>query len=281
MTHPVMQSEETYVPPPPTVLPPVPVMGTTVEPISSPPPLPSPIALEHRVTATADFNAKGSWLAITSDVITYPVRADGWFILIPGSVIGLLVALGMCLPLVNIFALAGLCFFGAYYMTVVEGTVEGKDLPPDWPGIDSPWDYIFRPSLNLLAALMVSITPALLLRTAFNGEENLPWWAELGGDLFTTVYAPMAVLSLAVHGSKMAVFPHVVIPAIFRTLPGYILAICVLAGVQMILAIMHLIASLIPLLGAVLAVLVSFYGLICQARLTGLLYRRYDHRLNW
>jgi hypothetical protein len=98
---------------------------------------------------------------------------------------------------------------------------------------------------------------------------------------FRALYWPMAVLGFAWGSSAAFLLPHLVIPAILRTISGYwvvAVSLAVLtAGTGAALAL----AQLVPVVGGVIGYSCALYGLVAQGRLLGLFHRRYRERIGW
>ena len=104
---------------------------------------------------------------------------------------------------------------------------------------------------------------------------------ELIGFCLYWMYLPMATLSVVYHGTFSAAFPHRVIPAIAKCMPGYLLGVGALAGGEALQELLTVPFSAIPYIGLAIPFLIYFYSLVVQARLTGTLYLRYQDRIGW
>ena len=113
------------------------------------------------------------------------------------------------------------------------------------------------------------------------GEETVLLAVEGPVCLFGMAYFPLALLSYAVQGGASSLLPHQVLPAMYRAGTGFL----AMMGLQMTLALLMapvlILSLLIPWVGSILAVLVAFYVMMVHARLVGLFYRRYQHKLGW
>jgi hypothetical protein len=75
--------------------------------------------------------------------------------------------------------------------------------------------------------------------------------------------------------------PNIVIPALLRSMPGYLLVVAVLVLVFVISNVAEAFASRVFLVGWFLSAAISLYFLMAQARLMGLLYIRQQDRIGW
>lgn len=155
------------------------------------------------------------------------------------------------------------------------------DRMPDWPNFTDFLDDILHPFLRLLGLVLVSFGPWIALMVFL--EEDTPFylvWVFLALGL-GCLYFPMAVLDSSAYGNLLAALPHVVFPAVFRSLPLYALAVLALVIVFVLSAIAGDFAAVIPIAGWFVAAAVSLYSLVFQARFIGLIYRHKRDDLGW
>src|SRR5690606_21456315 len=105
--------------------------------------------------------------------------------------------------------------------------------------------------------------------------------AMIGALVFSCCYFPMAVLATQAFGGVGAALPHVVIPAIIKALPGYLLALAALILVFVICALAQDFIAKVPFIGWFVSSAVALYGLMFQGRLIGLIYVAKQDRLGW
>ena len=91
----------------------------------------------------------------------------------------------------------------------------------------------------------------------------------------------MAVLAAQAFGGLGAGLPHVVFPAIFRALPGYLFAVVALVVGVVVCAVVQAFTAAVPYVGWFLTAAVALYSLMFQARLIGLIYRAKSDELGW
>lgn len=237
----------------------------------------------HRAAQRQAQFQERAFLLLLPSAICYPVRGKGLFVLIAGAmffwVMGLLGQYSLLGALVKIAVFGYLC---SYLFNVIGQTATGDDEPPDWPDLSRMYDDILCPIGRMVSALVVSLLPLIIL--AVLAIEQIyagywTFWVAAGAGLF---YLPMALTSMAVHDSVGGLNPAVVLPAIGKTLCGYLVAVGALA--LSLVAGYYLeafLAGLVPVLGSLLAGAASLYFLILQGRLLGLLYLNYRSRLDW
>ena len=221
-----------------------------------------------------------SWLALIGDAVAYPVRKGGMFILMPGMVLGVLLVMGTFAPVLGYGAMLAMGYFSAFYINVVMSTINGANRVPDWPDVSSIMDDLVYPALQMTAASVVAGLPLIIYQLAGN-ELAGSGLAYLGCLAFAACYLPMAVLSTCFHGDYRTVLPDYVLPAIMRSLPGYLLP----AGLLFLLSVMDglisWVADGIPLIGSLGAMIAGPYLSIVHGRMVGLIYRRYQERIGW
>ena len=91
----------------------------------------------------------------------------------------------------------------------------------------------------------------------------------------------MAVLAAQAFGSLGAALPHVVIPAVLRALPGYLIAVVALVAGFVVCDVAQALTAGIPYVGWFLTAVVALYSLMFQGRLIGLIYRTKSDKLGW
>jgi len=91
----------------------------------------------------------------------------------------------------------------------------------------------------------------------------------------------MAVLATRAFGNLGAALPHVVFPAIFKSLPGYLLSLMALALVFIVCGFVEMFASKVPYIGWFLTSAVALYAMMFQGRLIGLIYIDKRDKLGW
>lgn len=93
----------------------------------------------------------------------------------------------------------------------------------------------------------------------------------------------MACIAVVMTDSLTEALPHRVLPAIKRCLPEYFMPVVVLIFIKVVTVLIQGVATFVlpTFLSAILISLITFYGLIMQARITGLTCQRFRERIQW
>jgi len=217
-----------------------------------------------------------------TDALTYPFRQGGWLMIIVGSAFAFLINIGGNVPLAGLaVTLFGAGYFGSFYLSIISSTILGRDHTPDWLDFTSFLDDIISPFLRLLGLTIISFLPLFLVLIFGQKEQAWVLPAIILAALYGCFYFPMAVLAMLSYGGVLAALPPIVFPAIFRCMPGYILAVVALMLSFFIGALVEEFCGYIPYVGWVLGAAVGLYSLMIQARLIGLLYRQKRDDIGW
>jgi len=199
-----------------------------------------------------------------------------------GAVVSVILDFLQNAPIVGFIAgIFGAGYFGSFYLSVINATMIDRDEVPEFPSFTDFLDDILWPLLRLIGLTILSFFPVFVL--GFFGDEGASWYgpAVLCAVAWGCFYFPMAVMATLAFGGLGAALPHIVIPAIVRSLPGYLLAVLALVLGVILLAVVEILTASIPYAGWFLAALVGFYSLMFQGRLIGLVYRTKRDRLGW
>ena len=228
----------------------------------------------------------------------YPMKADGWILLIVGTILFLVLDgvgyLGKFVPfygvaLVGVIGMFGAGYLFAYLRLILNASALGEDEMPDWPEMTGVISAFFE----LLGTVCFCFAPAigLTLYAAYmgahgNNESPSIWlgWAIAASLILGCLYFPMAFLAMAMFDSIGGVNPLLVIPSIAKVLKDYLLTV-VMFGLILILrwlAMKYLKVVLpVPLLPTFVSDLVGLYLMTVEARVLGLLYRENKSELGW
>jgi len=215
------------------------------------------------------------------DALSYPVRGSGWIMILMGAIFSVVLDLLQFAPLIGIaVALFSYGYFGAFYLDIISTTMTDRDEVPDWPSFSSFIDDILSPFIRLVGLVLISFLPVFALLFA---DQKDPWFipAMIGAVVYGCFYFPMAVLAAQAFGGLGAALPHIVFPAVFRALPGYLLAVVALVVGVVICGVAQAFTADIPYVGWFLTAAVALYSLMFQGRLIGLIYRTKCHKLGW
>jgi hypothetical protein len=272
-----------YIPPPPSL----PVMSAAVS-------VPILVVKEEvpkveakREEPTEEISpeaALNEWIiSVLKDAISYPTRKHGWAILVPGAVLTIAMPIVALLPILGpIICLGIFGFLAAYYLDIIGTSTNGDRALPDWPVVTNMAEDIFWPALKVIGVCFISFAPSILYSLIQGKVAN----DGVIGSLFyliSAAYIPMACIALVMTDSLTSALPHRVIPAIKRCLPEYLVPVLVLISIKVLTVLVEGLSVLIlpVLLSAILTSLITFYGLILQARITGLTCHRFRERIQW
>ena len=220
-----------------------------------------------------------------TDALSYPVRHNGWIMIVIGAIFSVVLEIFQKYQFSALIGLAvalfGAGYFGAFYLDIVTTTMEGEKVVPDWPDITSFWDDLMIPLLRLAGLLILSFGPALAV--LIFGDPEASWYlpAILAAIVYGCFYFPMSVLAAQALGGLGAALPHIVLPAVVKALPGYIVALGALGLVLIMSKYAQVIAAHIPYIGWLLTSALALYGMMFQGRLIGLIYVAKRAKLGW
>ena len=216
------------------------------------------------------------------DALTYPVRRNGWVMILVGAIFSVILDVLKFAPVMGtLVAVFSVGYFGAFYLEIVGTTMIGRDEVPDWPSFSSFWDDIISPFVRLLLLIVFSFGPVMAI--AIFADDEALWFgpAIIGAIIFGCFYFPMAVLATQAFGGIGAALPQIVLPAVFKALPGYLSALGALVLVFGVCAFAQYFTAKIPFVGWFLTAAVALYGLMFQGRLIGLIYIEKQDKLGW
>jgi hypothetical protein len=260
--------------PPPTLPPPTLAPPSLPSPlVSALPPAPPPV-VKVREKAKAVEVSLDSWSAMLRDSLLYPMRKDGWAVIFGAALLCSIPIIGAALLL----CVVG--FAAPYYLRVVETTIGGDDKAPDWPAVSNFMDDIAQPLVAFFFAGLLAALPYILYQKLVPPEEQ-SMIILLVCEAFRALYWPMAVLGFAWGSSAAFLLPHLVIPAILRTIGGYWVVAASLAVLAAGTGLAFALAQLVPLVGGLIGYSCALYGFVSQGRLLGLFHRRYREQIGW
>lgn len=216
------------------------------------------------------------------DALSYPIRRGGWIMIVLGAVFSVILDVLQAAPLFGlVVAVFGAGYFGSFYLSIINSTMIDRDEVPEWPDFSDFMDDILSPLLRLIGLVIFSFLPAFVLM--FFWDEDAVWCipAMCAALAWGSFYFPMATMATLAFGGLGAALPHIVLPGIFRSLPGYLLVVAALILGFVISSLAEMLAAHIPYIGWFVAAAVGFYGLMFQGRLIGLLYRVKRDKLGW
>lgn len=208
------------------------------------------------------------------DALAYPLRKHGWQIIVVSTIVWLLMALTLALPMINVglFVLYA-AYFGAYYLKILSETVNGNDVMPNWPDFMNIVDDILKPALRLVVIVALTWLPFILVVVIHTRVIHVPRMVGLVALVYGVFSFPMTALLVQVSGRYRAGLPHLVLPAMWELGWRYVLVavVCNVAVLAWVYLPKLLFGSNVA--GAIFNVALLIYTLAFQARITGLLYR--------
>jgi hypothetical protein len=216
------------------------------------------------------------------NALLYPFKGSGWIMMVLGAVLAVLLNIASFAPILGCavsFYSAG--YFTAFYFEIITSTVNGEANCPDWPNVTNVWDDLLHPLLHLFGAILVSFLPLLICLYTLDKTSEHFHAALWGAAGFGCLYFPMAILGIVQFGNLCGTLPHLVLPALWRCLPGYLLAVVTLILVLILSAVVQELAEKVAFLRWLLTSAVSLYFLMVQARFIGLLYVKNEARIGW
>jgi hypothetical protein len=215
-------------------------------------------------------------------MFAYPLRGDGKWMIFGGGV-GVCLAqlasmvLGLAGMIIGMF-LAG--YFAMYALRNIATSANGERDPSGWPDIRTP-DDVVSPLLQVFGSLALYLGPVA-------GYLTYLWVANVPGSA-TVTYAllaagvfclPMGLLSVALRDSLRGLNPLIVLPAIVKVFPAYLVTLLAI-GVACAMVYPLSLLFRIPLLGSLVGAMFEVYWLTAVTYVVGLIYHAYEKRLGW
>ena len=216
------------------------------------------------------------------DALSYPIRRNGWVMILAGAIFSVILHVLQFAPFIGIVvSIFSAGYFGAFYLDIISTSMSDRDEVPDWPSFTSFLDDILSPFVRLVCLVLISFGP--LIGLAFFADHKVSWFAPaiVGAIVYGYIYFPMAVLASLAFGGIGAALPHIVFPAVVRSLPGYLLAVVALVFGMFFCGLAQAFAKDVPFVGWFLTAAITLYSLMFQGRLIGLIYRDKSDKLGW
>jgi hypothetical protein len=239
-------------------------------------------------------------------VLAYPFAGRGGYALFAAALLWSLVATFVAAGgVIAIGSALIVVFFATTYLitflfSITASTTAGRDELPDWPDTGEVHLSFGRNVVALLVLLSLTFFPKLALDEydgvvramaihSAQAELNLSFRDHLDGSagaLSTLgalavgqLYVPMGLLILALGGRVRDLAPWIVLPAILRTGPAYLIAGAAWLGLLVLQVVSFMLGLALPILGPLLSNFVSLWLLTVAMRIIGLLYRTHGHRM--
>jgi hypothetical protein len=228
------------------------------------------------------------FFALWRSAFSYPVKKDGVFLLVCGTVVfGFLDGARWVLSYFKFAGFLGLAYWlclimgigylFAFMQNIVQASSQGEEKMPDWPEISGFWDDLAVPCFRFGFVWFVCLGPGLAVMLSGHPLAGVPLL------LLGLFCLPMAILTVCLADGIGGLNPVIIfsgigkVPLPYLTICGIFLAVIALVnGVQMLLELTG-----IPILPTVISTFISLYGLTMEMRLLGLLYWTNKSKLAW
>ncbi|MBN2120269.1 MAG: hypothetical protein JW734_04365 [Candidatus Omnitrophica bacterium] len=210
----------------------------------------------------------------------------------------------------SIFGFATALFVAGYiiawFIGIIHSTANGEDDLAAWPEFRDFWSDIIHPYLLFMLTAFLCRLPALL------SYFGLLYLAGVSSSIFSlfavfinpfaaayaflplygiilvalleilgAIYFPMGILAVALYGTVGALHPRVVVPSIFKALGPYTIVCFLFMVIGMMNALSSFFGVILPVIGLLMTYPFTFYLIIVQARILGLIYRTHAEKLDW
>lgn len=205
-----------------------------------------------------------------SDVLKFPFKGTGKYILIIGAILSLILSFASYIPLLGIIIAIGASgYFAAYFFAIINSTASGKDEACDWPDFRDFWSDLVGPWLLMLSAMFFSFGPSLILILIFDPS----YMVRTGLLALGFIHLPMAILRVAIFNTMGSAFWLNTFPVIMNCLSQYFILLLILGALIVINMVIDGIISSIPVLGWFLGFFLWMYSLMVGGRVLGLFYK--------
>jgi len=205
-----------------------------------------------------------------SDVLKFPFKGTGKYILIIGAILSLILSFASYIPFLGIFIAIGASgYFAAYFFAIINSTASRKDEASDWPDFRDFWSDLVGPWLLMLSAMFFSFAPSVILILIFEPSDMV----RTGLLALGFIHLPMAILRVAIFNTMGSAFWLNTFPVIMNCLSQYFILLLIIGALIVINMIIDGIISSIPILGWFLGFFLWMYSLMVGGRVLGLFYR--------
>ena len=176
------------------------------------------VSESEAATATGRYKSFWHWLPT---FLAYPLRGEGLYILLVGTIVFSiveLIATFMIFAIVVASIIAG--FLCKYYVKVIRLSARGIDVPPSWGEIDTAdmGDFLRQFLRTAAVAVFYAAFPVLYYLFVSDGETDPIFWLLIGLAVFAY---PMALLAVLYYEDVLEVNPYTVLRSIFRVPSRY------------------------------------------------------------
>lgn len=219
--------------------------------------------------------------ALFKDSFRYPFRENGRMILIWGTILSGIPALTAWIPMIGpIVSLLIGAYLCAVFFEVMVTTATGSDDCSGFPDLSDILEDLIMPFIKIVAALLVSFLPYLILLFSLSDSALFQPLSYLL-IVFGIAYFPMAILAVGILHTFTALSPHIVVPAIKDAGGFYWVIVGILILVFVLESVVEAIFGDFFFLGVVTSAFIGMLALMINGRLIGLLYRNREEELGW
>jgi len=199
------------------------------------------------------------------DAITYPLRMNGFIIIIGGA---LFLAFPLPIPLVGFITFWIMLFlFPPYCLSILRSTANGKDILPEWPDPSFILDEVVFPWFKLV----------FIIGPVFFGVLVTPPDLKIIVIALAGFFIPMIIMILAVSESFFSAINPVIVLYFFTVIwKEYLL---ILLPIYMIIYLGLILFAFTSYLHLVISAGVGIYFVMVAMRMLGLIYRSNAHKL--
>ncbi|HEY5912845.1 MAG TPA: FHA domain-containing protein [Verrucomicrobiae bacterium] len=239
------------------------------------------------------LSAPSGFFAQMFTAFAYPLKGDGLFLLLAGTVFFCVLDAGKFFAafagLFGLIAIVILFVIGTGYLTcflrrIVTSTAMGESKLPDWPDVTDVASDVIAPFLQLAATVVACFLPAIVVGIFAASGHPSAVWGLIPAVVFGCIYFPMAFLAVAMLDTIVAVNPMVVLPTILRVPLAYIMTL-VLFGAIVVVRVGGelLLATVLPVrfVAAIVLNLAGLYLLTVEMRVLGILYLTNKTKFGW
>ncbi len=221
----------------------------------------------------------------------YPFTGSGWAVIAATSlcysVLGSLLSFGsisgmFVTALILAVAVLVTLYVFALMLEIVSRSTVGDDTPPSHPNITDIVGDAVRPMFLAFGTFVIGFLPSSICLIAFYSGA-----AAARSLLYVTIplgilYVPMGLLSMTMFDSSDGLNPVLVIRSAIRVGGAYIVACAVLLGAMGLHFVLRwYVVGHVPYIGPLVNNALTVYSLMVAARILGLIYFNYEHRLDW
>jgi len=191
--------------------------------------LPSPSPTAAQPEAAAEPASRRSWWHYVADAWGYPFRGSAKWALVVWLVLDVFVAPFLCffpiLVLIVPFAMLGL--LAMYEFELIRQSAYDAEAKPSVPLWEDWYESICRPLAQLVASIVGSSLPLIVVAAPTLFWVMPPWWAavEYAGLAISLFMLPLNMLAVAAADSAGAINPKFTFPALVRVPIPYVLCV--------------------------------------------------------